>query len=336
MAENTSAARVVQIGMESTPGTSVAATKKLLSVDMMGKISAEVTSQRAAGSKFATGHAVGKEWSEWDIKSEAPVFDELHFLFCSLINNVTPTTLDTSARQWSYIPSVQAEDTHKTYTIEEGHAGAANAHKAAFCTVQSVSLDISREKTELSGTMVGQNMSTGVLLTSSGVTSLPQVPVLPSDWSVFMDTTSAALGTTRLNRVLSAKLSFEDFQNTIWTVDDSKLSWAASLETLPKCTVELTMEADAAGLGPMAAMQAGTSRYLRIRNLSSTLAGAATQMYEFNLDFCGQVSEVSDFGDDQEVYTIGWTFEATVDPAWPSSPGQAFRINLINKQSGPL
>lgn len=331
--ENTSAiTRTVQLGPETTPGTAVPTTKKLSSIDITGSIQSDITSFRAAGSKFSTVHSLGKEWSEWEISSEAPCFDEMQYVLSSLISNPTATTPETTARMWTYAPTPGAEDTRKTFTIEEGHefGGTDVAHKAAYGIGTSMTLDIDREGTKLGGSMLARAMASANL-TSSGVTTLPTVPILPADWAVYLDTTSGALGTTRLTRVLGIKIAIEDVLGPLWTVDDSEASWVAHVETAPKCTVELTMQAEATAMGLLAVAKAGSTRYLRIANTSSTLAGATTY-YSLTFDIAGQISEIGEFGDDQEVYTIGWTFEMTNDPAWGS--GKPYQIALVNKQSG--
>lgn len=329
MPENSAIARVVQLGPETTAGTSVAATKKLSSVDLMGKLEANVVSFTAAGSKYPTVHSLGKEWSSWKVQSEAPCFDELHYLLCSLVKNVTPTTSDTSARTWTFAPTPDAEDTRKTFTIEEGHSGSNNAHKSSFGVITGLKLSIDRDGTKLDGSGVARVMSTATL--TGGTAVLPTVPILARDWSVFLDTTSGALGTTRLSRVLKVDVSFEDLTVPFWTVDQSQASWAGIVEQAPKCSVQLTMEADSTSMAYQSLMQAGTTRYMRLRNTSTTtLAGATSVYYGMTIDIAGQISEVQDFGTDQELYTIGWTFEPTTDSAWGT--GKPFEISVINKQ----
>lgn len=329
MSENSAIARVVQIGPETTPGTAVAATKKLSSIDLKGKLEAGITSFTAAGSKYPTVHSLGKEWSSWKVSSDAPCFDELHYLFCSLIANVSPTTVDTSGRKWTFAPNPSAEDSRKTFTIEEGHSGASNCHKSAFGVITGIKLSIDRDNTKIDGAGVGRVMSAATL--SGSTTTLPTVPILASDWSVFLDTTSGGLGTTRLTRVLKIDLSLEDLTVPFWTVDDSQPSWAGIIEQAPKCAVQLTMEADSTAMALQPVMQAGTTRYLRVQNISSILAGAASQYYTATLDIAGQVSEVQEFGTDQELYTIGWTFEPTTDASWGT--GKPYEISVVNKQA---
>lgn len=330
MPENSAIARVVQLGPETTAGTAVAATKKLSSVDLAGKLEANVVSFSAAGSKYPTVHSLGKEWSSWKVSSEAPCFDEMQYLLCSLVKNVTPTVSDTSARTWTFAPTPDAEDTRKTFTIEEGHSGASNAHKSSFGVITGLKLSIDRESTKLDGSGVARVMSSTTL--TGGTATLPTVPILARDWSVFLDPTSAGLGSTRLTRVLKVEVSFEDLTVPFWTVDQSQASWAGIVEQAPKCSVQLTMEADSTSMAYQSLMQAGTTRYMRIRNTSTTtLAGAASVYYGMTIDVAGQISEAQDFGTDQELYTIGWTFEPTTDSAWGT--GKPFEISVVNKQA---
>lgn len=327
--EQTSAAtRIVAIGPETTAGTAVTPTKLLPSIDIKGKIAADITSFRAAGSKYPTVHSVGKESSEWDIDSEAPCFDELSHLLCSLIKTVTPTGSATTGYTWTFAPSYNAEDTRKTFTLQEGHefGGTDVAHQAAYGLVTGLTVDIDRSGTKIGGSMIGRAM-TSTNFTGTP-TALPAIPILAKDWGVWLDTTSAGLGTTRLSRVLSVKLAFEDMAVPLWTVDDSQASWTTHVETPPKCSVALTMQAEATAMGLLSVMQAGSKRFLRVANVSEALAGSSSGYYTWQFDICGQISEVGDFGDTDDVYTIEWTFEPTHDSTW----GKPYEIKVINAQ----
>lgn len=324
-----SVARIVAIGPETTPGTAVNPTKQLSSVDLRGKIATDITSFRAAGSKFTTVHSLGKESSEWDVSSDAPCFDELAHLLCSLVKNVSPTGSASAGYTWTFTPTYNAEDTRKTFTVQEGHELSPTdvAHQATYGIVTGLTFDIDRNGTKLGGTMIARNMTS--VSFSGSPTAVPTIPVLARDWGVWLDTAASGLGTTRLTRVLSAKVAFEDMIAPLWTVDDSLDSWSTHVETAPKCTVELTMQAESTAMALLPVMQAGSKRYLRIQNTSGTLAGSSSGYYSLTFDVCGEISEVGDFGDDQDVYTISWTFEATHDSAW----GKPFTIAVVNAQS---
>lgn len=331
MAENAAVSRIVQIGPETTAGTSVAATKKLGSLNFMGSPDGEIQSFRAAGSKYPTVHAIGKESMAFDVDSDAPTFDELQYILCGLIKNVTPSIVDTSGRSWVFAPTPDAEDTRKTFTIEEGHSGASNAHKSAYGIPTSLSLEANRDGTKLKSNWIARQMATATLTAS--LSALPQVPILGKDWGVYLDATSGGLGTTRLTRVSKITMDFSDLISAAWFVDDSQASWTTHIETPPKCKVTLEMEKDTNGMALLTPMRDSTFRYVRIENTSDTLAGASTAFYKLSLDFALQVSGLPKLSESDDLYVMEWEFEPTTDPAWGSAPGKPFQITLVNKQA---
>lgn len=331
MPENAAVSRVVQIGPETTAGTAVAATKKLGSLNFVGSPEGSISSMRAAGSKYPTAHAIGKESMAFDVDSDAISFDELQYVLCGLIKNVTPTVSDTSARTWTFAPTPDAEDTRKTFTVEEGHSGASNAHKAAYCLPTSLTLECDRDGTKLKSSWIGRQISTATLTAS--LTSPPQVPILGKDWAVYLDTTAAGLGTTLLTRVTKVSMEMSDLISAAWFLDDTQASWTTHIETPPKCKVTMEMEKDSTGMALLPQMRSSAFRYLRVENTSDLLAGAATAYYKLTCDFALQISGLPKFSESDDLYVMEWEFEPTTDPGWPSAPGKPFQIALTNKQA---
>lgn len=315
----------VQIGAETTEGTSVAASKKLQSIGFELGINAEVQGFRPTGSKYKTVHALGKEFVEGTISGQ-PTYDELHYLYCGLLKNVTPTTSDTSARTWTFDPASSTEDTIKTYTVEQG--GTVRAHKSTGVRVKGVTFTFDRGSIGVSGDVTGRALTDGITMTSSP-TLLPLVPLLPSDVSVYLDTTSGGLGTTRLTNVLSGEVAITDRFAPLWTVNDTLTTFAAQIETEPSASVKLKMNADADAMGLLSVLQAGSTRFMRIECTSATLAGASTAYYRVAQDFAVQLSNVGKFEDADGVYAVEWEFTIVNDSTW----GKPMNIVVVNKQS---
>lgn len=326
LAPRPSISQGVQIGAETTEGTAVAANKKLQSIGFEIGVSADIAGYRPSGTKYKTIHALGKEWTEGSITGQ-PAYDELAHLFCGLLKNVSPTgPTDTSAYTWTFAPAASTEDTVKTFTIEQG--GSVRAHKAAGCRINSVTLTFDRSAVSISGDLFGRAISDGITMTASP-TLLPQVPLLPADVAVFLDSTFGALGTTRLTGVLSAEVAIGDRFSPLWTVNDALTSYAAAIETEPSATVKLKQNADADAMGLLSVMQAGSTRFLRVEVTSSTLAGATTAVYKLTMDFAVQIAAVEKFSDEDGVYSIGWEFAIVNASTW----GKPMNIVVVNKQA---
>src|SRR6266550_8779031 len=104
----------VQIGAETTKGTGVAAGKLLNYLNFQPTFWAgDFNVMRPMGQKVASGVAPGYDYTTWAINSDVGSYSEYIYLFCSLMKNVTPTTVDTSAKLWTVSPTGRAEDTTK-------------------------------------------------------------------------------------------------------------------------------------------------------------------------------------------------------------------------------
>lgn len=325
MAERTTVTELVQIGVESTSGTAVAASKQLPSLTIDGAIKTNIDSFRPLGNKFSTINAQGKEWVEAKVGGE-PTYSEMHYMFSSLLNYAAPAQVGaTTAYTWTHAPSSTSPDTVKTYTVERGSS--VRASKFAYGIVSDLTLSGDRDNIDLSGMMLGQLLSDGITLTSSGsVTALEQIPMLPKEFSIYADTTAAGLGGTQLTRVLKWSYGVSGRFNPLWVVDASKTSWVTHVEGPPTAQVKLLVEADAAGMAFRANAQSGASTFIRILGTSGQNAGTATP-YSVTIDSACQVSDIGEFGDEDGVQAIEFTFNIVHDSTW----GQATEVVLVNK-----
>jgi hypothetical protein len=326
MPEVATVTRVVQVGVESTPGTSVAANKRLRSITLEPGIQTELNPLRATGGKFPIAAALGKEWIEADIGGYL-TYTEIVYLLSSVLVSATPTQISPptgTAYRWTFTPSHTSEDSIKTFTVENGSS--VRAMKWTYGLVSELGITFNRESIELGGTLLGQNLQDGITLTASP-TLVDVVPVVPSQVSVYLDTTASGIGTTQLLRVLTAEFSISDRFSPVWTIDANKQSFAAHVETQLSATLDLTLEADAQGMALLSAMRNGDKRFIRIKAVGPNIETGND--YTFQLDLCGLVTGVDNFSDEDGVYAIKWTFSATHD----STFGKALEVQVVNKLS---
>jgi len=324
--ERSSLTQGVQVGVEATPGTAVAANKKFISIGITPAIQMDPNRFRPMGQKFASIVVPGKEWVEASIEGVGS-YTELTWFFASVFKDPgAPSTVDTSGKKWTFSPAPAAEDTVKTFSVEQG--GAVRAHKFAYGLVTDLDITWNREEVAVSGTMLGQKISDGITMTATPTTP-PEVPILPGEVDVFLDPTFAALGTTKLTRVLEVKKSIASRFAPVWVVDSAQASYVAHVESEPTTEVTLSMEADVAGMAQLAQMRAGSTKFLRVACTSATLAGSATAKYALVWDSAVKIKDVGDFSDEDGVYAIEWTFEVVYDAGWT----KALTIDLTNKET---
>ena len=328
MAERSTISQAVQIGVETTPGTAVAANKRLGSIGFNLAPKVETNAQRPIGQKYANLQILGKEWSEAALEG-APAYTELPYLLSSLMSTATITTImdgatDTLGRRWVFNSNAFGADTPKTFTVEQGSS--VRAHRASNVIISDTTFNFSRTEVTLEGTAIARALEDGITLTSSP-TQLAQIPVRPTEVTFYLDDEAADLGTTKLTRALSGSFELSSRFGPLWVVDASQPSFVTTVETEPSCEFKLMQEADAQGMANLTAMRAGATKFLRNEAKGPVIYddNAVLVEHRLRIDVAGQVSDVGEFSDEDGVYAIEWTFGSVVDSTW----GKAFTAEVV-------
>jgi hypothetical protein len=319
----------IQIGPEVTPGTGVAATKLLNYLSLAPTFWAgNFNTMTPIGQKASSGVAPGMDYTSWAVSSDVGSYSELIYPFCGLLSNVSPTTVDTSAKLWTFIPTGRSEDTIKTYTVETGSA--TRAQKASYLLFTDLELTFNRTDgvKVTGGTALGQSIQDGISLTGAP-TAIEDQPILPTHLNVYLNATSGAIGTTKLTRDFNAVWRYNNARNAVWPINSANTSYVSHVETLPTCQMELTVEADTQGMGPLVTARAGTIQYIRLEAVSTVLAGAATAFYSMQIDMAAKITGIAGPTDNDGVKAVTYTFDAMYDAAWLS--GTYLRVLYQNK-----
>jgi hypothetical protein len=176
--------------------------------------------------------------------------------------------------------------------------------------------------------MIGQQLSDGITLTASPV-AIAQIPILPKEFDIYLDATSAGLGTTKLTRVFSWELKIGNRFGTIWPVNSANASFAAHVEQEISASLKLKMEADTVGMGLLTQMRAGTPQFVRIKATSAQLAGTAIP-FSAQFDLAVTPSETpKELADSDGVYALEWNLGLLHDSTW----NKAIDVSVINKRT---
>lgn len=326
MPERSSLFQGVQIGAESTLGTGVAAGK------LLNYLGIDIDPELAFARFRPMGQAVAGSIVPSQISSTAAIsgqgsYSELIYPLNSIYGNVTPTTVDTTAKRWNWTYTGRAETTPKSYTVEAG--GSVRAHKLTAGVFNGFEITFQRtgDGLPVSGSLIGQQMQDNITLTATP-TALEDVPIIPTHCDVYMDPTSGALGTTKLTRDFNAVFRHNDAYGAIWPISSTNASWANVVGTEPTVQVELQVEADTAGMQLYADAVAGNAtRFIRLAAVSTANAGAATAKYDLLIDMAGKVSAFGGFDDVDGVFVASFTFDAVYDAGW----GAAVKVQNTNK-----
>lgn len=325
MAERASVFGQVQVGLETVHGTSVAANRLLTSFDVMPTADINVDFYRPQGNKFPTVAVAGKDLTTARIAGK-PTYSELIYILSGLLGAATITGPNADgAYTHTYNPASSAADAFSSFTVERGSAVA--AEKFTFGLFTQLGLTFDRDRADLSGYMIGRAQTTGITLTATP-TTIPLIPISPKEFSVYADTTSAGLGTTKLGRFLRGNFNFgQSKYNPLWVVDSAQSSFVDVVEAPPAATFSALVEADTAGVGFLANVRAGDTRFVRIEAVGPLIAGGST--YKLTINMAAKFGRPSEYRDESGVYAIEHTWNLVHDGTW----GKALQVILINTQA---
>ncbi len=317
MGEKATIFQTVQVGIETTPGTAVPANKKLLATSLVPSVKTEADTFRAMGNKYPSFAVLNKEWSEASIEGKL-TYNEILYLLSSLLSQTIPVQQGgTSAYKWTFTSNTSAEDTGKTFTVEQGDAN--TAWRAAGVKVSGLEFTFNRDEVSLSGSAIGQPLETGITLTASPTSMTPK-PVLPAHVKLYMADTQSGLDSAQaVTRGFSATWSLTDKNALAWPIGQSPVL----IESEPKLEARLSLATDAVGLGLIATMRAGATKWFRIKAEGATIQNP--YKHTLQIDFPAQITEVGEFSDSDGLYLVEYTLAMVHDATW----GKAFQIEVI-------
>ena len=336
MPERSSVAQVTQIGLEATPGTAVAATRRLGSLSLSPSISAEAEMFRPEGLKFPTVQVLNREWAEVDVEG-TPTYEEVVIPLSGAIDTATVSQVmdgatPTGAYEWVFEPASAEADAPKTFTLERGQAGV-QAEQFSHLLFTAFGLEVTRTGVSLSGSGFAKRATQNHTLTPALDTPEDLTPIAPGHFSVYLGDTPADLDleVNRLTRVIGANPSVEDRYNPAWFVNQAEDSFTTFVENADGVggTFGLTVEADAVGMAWLPRMRVGTTHFVRLEALGPVLYDAGTQTdlrMAFQWDLAVKVENAESWSDEDGIYAIPWTLRPVHDATW----GKAMSIMVRN------
>lgn len=321
MSEKATIFQTVQVGVESTPGTPVAANRKLTAVSIVPTVRTEADAFRGLGNKYASMAVLNKEWTEASIDGKL-TYNEILYLLSSLISQPTPIQQGTTAAyKWTFVSSTSSSDTGKTFTVEQGDS--VTAWRAAGVRVAGLEITFNRNEVAVSGSALGEQIETGITLTPSP-TELAPLPVLPAHLSLYTALTQSGLNSASpMTRGFSVVWRLTDKIGLAWPIGQDPVA----VETAPTLEATLSVATDTDGFAYLSAMRSGDTRWFRVKAVGKLIED--TYYHTFQLDFPAQVREVGEFSDQDGLYLVEYTLQGIHDSSW----GKSFEINVTTNVS---
>lgn len=335
MATRATVAQRTQVGLESTPGTPIAAAKVLQSLTVELSPDVESSVFRPRGGRYATVVAANRESSTGDL-SGAATYDEVVYPLASafgkpgnpvqVMDGATPS----GAFMWTFDTANYVPDEPATFTVEQGDDTL--AERAAFVTFTDFGLDFSRDEVGVSGSVIGGALERGLALTTGAQpVAADLVPILPGQVCVYVSDDPDTLGDagTHVPTVISVSPSLGGKYSAAWFLNCLVNGFSGIVEAAePDYSVDLMVEANADGLEWADLFREGTTRFIRVEATGPQIrAGLDASRYRLTWDLAVKVREPGEYSDEDGVYAIGPTLEVVHDAGW----GKASHIEVVNR-----
>lgn len=282
---------------------------------------------RATGRKYDSTQIENTEWVDGSYTGTLD-YNGIIYALAGVMGSTSPTAAlaSTTAKSWVFTPPVTGSVVPQTYTIEQGDS--VRAHKVTYGLFTEFGYKGDRKSgLSVSGKLLAQALQDGITMTASP-TGVALAPLAGKHINVYLDSTSAGLGTTQLLKVLNIDYSFTSVYGPFYPFNRTNIGWTAHVDASPKCTIRLLMEADATGMTQLTNLQNGSTQFLRVEGQGLQIAadgpGAVNNM--FRHDMAVKVSKPNTFSDKDGVFAEEWEFTVVEDTTW----GKAQIITVYN------
>lgn len=148
------------------------------------------------------------------------------------------------------------------------------------------------------GSLTGSTPGISVAVTQAGgFQDIAVVPVLAGEVDVYLDSSWANLGTTKLLSDFSAEFSISDLYSMLWVLNSALSSYKESVLQRPQASLNLELGNDAVSRALVTDMRAGTTKFCRIKAAKGANSIESGQAYELRIDAAWFINEAPAAGD---------------------------------------
>jgi hypothetical protein len=323
--------QVVQIGVEATHGTGTVAGKLLSAWDWTFGAKAATKQFTGTGRKYPSASAELTEYSVGKIAGHGD-FAALVYPLSSVWSAATIASVGTSttAKSWTFVPPIAGAAAPKSFVVQQGDANDAEQYQYLMFSGWGYTIDRKQEIT-ITGDWFAQTLTDSATMTTSP-TNIALLPMVGAQANVYLDTTSAGLGTTQLSNILKVEFKASNYFGQYWPLNRANASFTSYIDMPPKDEIKLTLNADTTAMALRSTyLQADTVlAYIQVSVVGPTIATTPTVTAQMIHDLACFCSDISEFTDDDGVYAVEFTFQVAEDTGWSSGQSQTLVLqNLL-------
>lgn len=318
----------VQVGVETIEGTAVAANKNIRSFSVDTKIGGESAFFRPDGHKFNAFSTLDMEWSTLALSGKGEYTELLYALLPAFGSPTAVAVVGSVGGKTRVFPVGDSTIlAPKSLTVEKGSSVRAQRIAGAIWTDFGMTYS-RRNGVSFTGAGFGRLFTDGATLTSSPA-DLAQVPIVGKHIDIFVDTTWAALGTTKLLRAFTVEQAITGLFGPVWPLNSANASYDGHVDLPPTPTAKLTLEADSTGMAYLSQFRANTNIFVRI--LATGPEYEAGFPYSFQTDMCLGIKTIMPDNEDNGITTVEIDCEVEKD----STSGKGLEYTLVNDIATP-
>ncbi|MDE1904956.1 MAG: hypothetical protein KGH75_00715 [Rhodospirillales bacterium] len=238
-----------QIGLETTPGTSVAASKLLDAFIWTFGPKIATKQFRGTGRQHPSASAVLTEYAGGKISGSLD-FAQSVYPLSSLFGAATITTHSgaTTVKDWKWTPALTGSyaANAKTFTLQNGEAS--DAEQYAYAVFTAFGYNFTRkQEAQITSDWISQSFTDGVTLTASP-TTVAQYPATGADFNLYLDSTSAGIGTTQLLDPLNVAWTAGPFYDPYWPINRTNASFTSIIDKEKKQELKVKLQGNSTGI----------------------------------------------------------------------------------------
>lgn len=312
---------IQQVGVQPDFGTAAAATRKLAGLTFIIGDKVDVKTYRRKGAKFNDVYVNNKKWTEGTYEGPGS-YNELCYILASLFPYTVAAVEGASgAFKWTFLPSAEGNDDAEVLTIEEGDDEAAEMYQDV--TLQSLDLGFTRDDVNCSGNFFAKPKDDVFSALSEDAAQLASRPMSGNEVDVYMDSTFAGIGTTKLTDVFEARFAMGNKRDPKWVLNSANKSWKESKEIIPDGTLMISTEHNSQSRALRAALEA--AKFFRVQSIGPLITGST--YYRFRLDFCGKILNPDRQPDLDGIYGFNYEFGSFLE----NTMGRGYSFEIINQ-----